>query len=65
MVLPVGRDLLLHESRLHVQRDVVSLKPTHLKSRVKLAIRDILCDVLKAQGSVRLIANNHKRVRAN
>jgi hypothetical protein len=63
-VIPITRDMRIHESLLPVQQDVVSLKPKHLKSRVKSSLRDTLCDVLKAQGFAWPVANR-KRDRGN
>jgi hypothetical protein len=64
MAMLITRDLRVRESLLHAQPDVVSLKPKYLKSRMKSSIRDTLCNVLKAQGFARPIANR-KRVRGN
>jgi hypothetical protein len=63
-VMPITRDLRVHESLLPVQQDAVSLKPKHLKSRIKSTLRDTLCGVLKGQGFVRPVVNR-KRVRGN
>ena len=62
-IMPMGRDVRLHESLLPVQQHMVSLKPKHLKNRVKSTLRDELCDVLKTQGSARPVANR-KRLRS-
>ena len=63
-VAPMARDLRAHASMLPVRQDVVSLKPKHLKSRVKSTLRDEICDVLKAQGFARPVANR-KRFRVD
>jgi hypothetical protein len=64
MVLPMARDLRAHDSMLHVRQDVVSLKPNHLKNRVKSTLRDEISEVLKAQGFARPVANR-KRLRGD
>ncbi len=63
-VAPMARDLRAHASMMHVRQDDVSLKPKHLKSRVMSTLRDEICDVLKAQGFARPVANR-KRFRAD
>ena len=63
-VKPHPRDFKDHDSLLVVaQTQVSDPQPDHLKSRVKSALRDSLCDVVKEGDGVRPLANRSKRVR--
>jgi hypothetical protein len=65
-VKPHARDFKNHDTILVVaQSNVSDSQPPHLKSRVKSALRDRLCDVVKDGGGVRPAANRSKRVRVS
>ena len=62
MIAAPDRDFRIHDGLMPIQQHVVSRKPKYLKKKVNFTLRDSICDVLKAQGHARPIANR-KRIR--
>ena len=61
-IAALDRDFRIHDDLMPIQQHVVSKKPKYLKNKVDSTLRDGICDVLKAQGHTRPIANR-KRMR--